>query len=127
MLYIGFAIIVIGFAAYVRLAPSDPARWHKPLKFTTDRTFPGGVQKVVPGDLAAFAAIALANGDTQVLSGDVQSGRITFITRSAIMGFPDYTTVQSDGANLRIFGRLRFGRSDMGVNGRRVAGWVAAL
>jgi uncharacterized protein (DUF1499 family) len=57
----------------------------------------------------------------------VGEGRITYITRTKIIGFPDYTTVQQDGDVLRIHGRLRFGRKDFGVNKARVDGWLAQM
>ena len=43
------------------------------------------------------------------------------------MGFPDYTTVQLKDDRLMIWARLRFGRSDLGVNRRRVDRWLADL
>ena len=52
---------------------------------------------------------------------------LTYITRSAAIGFPDYTTARQDGDQLVIWARQRFGRSDFGVNRRRVDGWLDAL
>ena len=61
----------------------------------------------------------------------MDEGRITYITRSAAFGFPDYTTVEAvtaeDGTRLAIYARLRFGQSDMGVNQARVEEWLSAL
>ena len=52
---------------------------------------------------------------------------ITYVTRSRVFGFPDYTTVRQAGDTLEIHGRLRFGESDMGVNAARVDGWLERL
>ena len=38
-----------------------------------------------------------------------------------------YIGLVPDGDVLKIYGRLRFGRSDLGVNKARVEGWLAAL
>ena len=37
-----------------------------------------------------------------------------------MFGFPDYTTVQHTGDQLKLFARLRFGKSDLGVNRKRL-------
>jgi uncharacterized protein (DUF1499 family) len=61
----------------------------------------------------------------------VEEGRITYMTRSLVFGFPDYTTVTTvpagDGAQVVAYGRLRFGSSDMGVNRERLESWLAQL
>ena len=64
---------------------------------------------------------------TQVLAGSLAQGMLTYVTRSAFFGFPDYTTVRQRGAHLEIYARLRFGRSDLGVNRARVEQWLSAL
>jgi len=61
----------------------------------------------------------------------VGAGRITYVTRSRLWGFPDYTTVQvipgAAGATLALHARARFGQSDVGVNRARVERWRDAL
>ncbi|MEM0935250.1 MAG: DUF1499 domain-containing protein [Pseudomonadota bacterium] len=136
-----FAIVAL--AAYVRLAPSDPATWHTDPGAAT----PGMGRYVVRpegGDsagplvplspaeaLAAFDAIVRATPRTEVLAGSVEEGRITYVTRSRLWGFPDYTTVAAEadgtGARLVLHARLRFGQSDMGVNAARVEAWLDLL
>ena len=118
---------VLGFAGWVRMAPSDPARWHvsPPVARDTDR--PAGVVRVVQGDLAALDAIIAAEPRTRRLAGSVDEGRITYITRTALWGFPDYCTVERQNGSLVIWSRLRFGRSDIGVNKARVTRWLADL
>jgi uncharacterized protein (DUF1499 family) len=135
------AMLAIAGSAYVRLAPSDPALWHvDPAtgqdgrgSATAGVATPLFYAATTPADLLArLDAIALETPRTVRLAGSVEEGRITYITRSALWGFPDYTTVAAlpageGGAQLMIFARLRFGDSDLGVNAARVAGWLAAL
>lgn len=128
--------------AYVRLAPSDPARWNTmPGDFTGQpgmQVLKGGaiyesdVLAASPAKvLTTIQARAKATPRTRLLAGSVGDGQMTFVTRSRIFGFPDYTTVaaraENGGARLRIYGRLRFGRSDLGVNRARISDWVQGL
>lgn len=128
--------VVIGLMGWVRLAPSKPGHWHH-LSDQTGAgqvTRPGGhiLRRAVNPDqahdlLARLDRIALATPRTARLAGSVEEGRITYITRSRIFGFPDYTTVGLDDGMLEIHARLRFGHSDLGVNRARVQAWVSAL
>lgn len=121
---------VVALGVYIRLASSDSAQWHIPLTATADTDMQGGVIRIVetgPEGLARLDDIAQATPRTTVLAGSVDEGMITYITRSKVIGFPDYTTVQQDSDTLRIHARLRFGRSDFGVNRNRVDEWLAAL
>ena len=68
---------------------------------------------------------------TKVLAGSVAEGKITYVTRTRIAGFPDLTTVTltqlpaTGKSTLQIYARLRFGKADLGVNKARVRDWVA--
>ncbi len=123
------------FALYVRLAPSDPARWHVPPVAEGPAgevvALEGAASLRLQGDgpalLAQLDSIALATPRTTRLAGSVAEGRITWITRSAIWGFPDYTTAEVRPDGLAVYARLRFGRSDLGVNAARLDAWRAAL
>lgn len=129
LIYILLALIV-GLLVYIRVAPSDAAKWHVPPRVTEDKTGVGSAARLVetgPGGLAQLDKIALATPRTTVLAGSVAEGMVTYVTRSAAIGFPDYTTVQQDGDTLKLYARLRFGRSDFGVNAARVDGWLAEL
>ena len=120
----------MALGAYIRLAPSDAAQWHVAPAGTANEDMPGGVIRIVetgPDGLAQLDKIAQATPRTSVLAGSVEDGMITYVTRTKVIGFPDYTTAQQDGDTLRIHARLRFGRSDFGVNRDRVEGWLAAL
>ena len=129
---------VVAVGLYIRLAPSDPARWH--VKAGVDgpwgeivagdnsATVRLGLGAGPPGDLLArLDAIALATPRTTRLAGSVESGRITWVTRSLIWGFPDYTTAEARADGLYLLARSRFGQRDLGVNAARLADWLARL
>lgn len=136
------ALVVAGFALYVRLAPSDPARWNVDPLAAPD---PGeGGVKLVPPEapvfaaspqavMEAFDAVAMATPRVTRLAGSVAEGQVTYVARSRLWGFPDYVTIrvlpdpETGGATVAILSRLRFGRGDMGVNRARVAAWVGAV
>lgn len=120
-------LIVVVLAGYVRLAPSDPARWHRAVVGDADRISEGSVLRLAAVDLAALDQVARDWPRTSVLAGSVAEGRVTYLTRSAFWGFPDYTTVETRPNGVAIYARLRFGRRDFGVNGKRVASWLDAL
>lgn len=143
MIY-AFLILVAGGMAWVRLAPDDPARWHGAafpiVSAASDPValLPGGALAVVrlPGAsavdaLARLDAVALATPRTRRLAGSAAEGRITWVTRSAFFGFPDYTTAvaKADGndTTLTIYARLRYGRRDFGVNAARLRDWLARM
>jgi hypothetical protein len=126
-------------AVYPRLAPSDPARWHvspapqtappgQVVPLSGGATLYLGSDKGAPADLLArLDTVAMASPRTTRLAGSLDEGRITWITRSALWGFPDYTTAEARADGLYIHARLRFGQSDMGVNAKRLTDWAAAL
>ncbi len=140
-----FAIIAaLGLLAYIRLAPSDPAVWHASpvtaaeagqgpcLDAITTQTN-GARAACLSTDtpetlLSKLDAIALATPRTTRLAGTPQSGRITWVTRTALIGFPDYTTAEvtqtQTGTRLDIHARQRFGRADLGVNTARLKAWL---
>lgn len=123
------ALVIFGMA-FIRLAPSDPNRWHVAPKGDADKDLEGGVVRVVetgPHGLTKFNAVVQADARTRTLAGSTDEGMITYVSRTKVMGFPDYTTAQQDGDTLRIYGRLRFGRSDFGVNRSRVDGWLKRI
>lgn len=138
---LGLAAVLV-LAAYIRLAPSDPARWHiaLPEQGPADCTlhpsegaarFSCLLPEAPETALARLDAIALATPRTTRLAGSPATGRITWITRTALWGFPDYTTAQAtvtpQGTRLDLYARLRFGGGDMGVNAARLADWTGRL
>lgn len=123
-------IVLIAASAWARLAPSDPKYWHVFPHKPRDIDEAGGALRLVEakeGDLERLDRIIRAEPRTTVLAGAVADGMVTYITRSAVFGFPDYTTVRQDGAELAIYGRLRMGYSDLGVNAARIDRWLALL
>ena len=125
--FLVFALVAFGL--YVRLAPSSVARWHVPIE-GGDAAFAGGLRKVLPGQggqLPTLVAIIEKEARTRLLAGSLAEGRLTFVTRSRLWGFPDYATLEARAEDLVIYSRLRFGRSDLGVNSARVARWIAGL
>ena len=125
---VGAVVLALG---WIRLAPSDVGRWHVAQEISADYDLNGGVVRRLEGlgadGLGRLDAVIRAEPRTEVLAGSVAEGMITYVTRSMVMGFPDYTTVQQGGDDLTIRARLRFGRSDFGVNRRRVGRWIVAL
>lgn len=131
MMKFAFLVLIIAGLAYIRLAPSDVQRWHEMPDFDTDQELAGGVMRVIePIDQAQFAkliGVIRASDRVTPLAGSVQDGKITFIARTKWMGFPDYVTLQLRDGRLRIYSRLRFGQSDLGVNARRMDAWLSQV
>jgi hypothetical protein len=144
-LTLAFAIIAaLGLLAYIRLAPSDPALWNVSPVTTAEAeqgicldaiiTQSNGARAACLSTetpdalLAKLDAIALATPRTTRLAGTPQSGRITWITRTALIGYPDYTTAEASqtptGTRLDIYARQRFGVADWGVNAARLEEWL---
>jgi uncharacterized protein (DUF1499 family) len=142
---LAFAIIAaLGLLAFIRLAPSDPAVWHVSPVTAAEAgqgrcanaiiTQPNGARAAcISTDtpeslLSRLDQIALATPRTTRLAGSPQSGRITWITRTALIGYPDYTTAEASqtptGTRLDIHARQRFGSADFGVNTARLAVWL---
>jgi hypothetical protein len=136
------ALALAGAAVWVRVAPSDPGLWHVDPDLVTERgsynsfllrdggDAPALRLAAAPDDVASrLEAIILATPRTVRLAGDADFA--TYVTRSALWGFPDYTSVRvkPDGAGsvVTVFARARFGQSDMGVNRARIEGWLSRL
>lgn len=129
-LILAVVAMVAAFAGWVRMAPSDPARWHVAVPQAQDKDMDTGVIRVLPGQagrLGDLDAVIRATPRTGVLAGSVTDGRVTYITRSKLWGFPDYATIEARDSDLLIHARLRFGSSDMGVNRARVTDWLRRL
>lgn len=123
-------LLVLAAMAYVRLSPNDPARWHLPVRGDQDKRYENGALRVLPGTAQDFARLhQVASGwpRTRVLAGSVAEGRVTYVTRSAVWGFPDFTTMEWRDGTIALYARARFGRSDLGVNAKRLQGWIDAL
>lgn len=117
---------VIALLCYIRFAPSDAKRWHVSLSDVQDKDFKGGATRIAPCDVAKLDEVAQKNG-AKLLAGSVEEGHITYVDRTKMIGFPDYITVQDVNGKTAVYGRLRFGRSDLGVNKKRIEGWFSQL
>ncbi len=129
VIWVVVALLFVGLG-YIRLAPSDPARWHTAPEVAVDEDMSHGVKRLVtagPQSLGQLDAIIRKSPRTQVLAGSVDEGMVTYITRTAVIGFPDYTTIYASDGQIQVYGRLRFGQSDLGVNRNRVDGWLETL
>ncbi len=123
------ALVALGLI-FIRVAPSDTARWHVDVPFDTAKNMKSGAARVIEGDTETLQAVVSAAQITgaRVLAGSVEDGHITLIARTMWIGFPDYITLQRKGDQIVIWGRLRFGlSSDLGVNGKRIDGWLRSL
>ena len=119
-----------GLSLYFRLAPSDLARWHVTFAQPQERDTANSATRVLAQQAQMFGQlqeIILASPRTKLLAGGASEGKATYVTRSLLWGFPDYTTVWTDGDALILHGRSRFGGGDLGVNRNRLEGWIAAL
>lgn len=123
MIWVVLILAVVAGVAFVRLAPSDVSRWHKPIGDADNTDGTGWSARVVqtaPGLLSDLHQGMLALPRTELLAGSVGEGRLTYVTRSRWVGFPDYTTIEQDEGRIKLYARLRFGKSDLGVNGKRL-------
>lgn len=138
-------LAVAGLMLYVRLAPTDAAAWHvDPRAIPRPDTPNHWLIRPVGGDarppnyrleagaLAALIdATLLAQPRTARVAGSVDSGHMTYLTRTPLMGYPDYVSIRvyatEMGSSFAAFSRSRFGRSDLGANRKRMEAWLAAI
>ena len=138
------AALLLTAAAWVRLAPVDPARWNVDVATDAPALCAEGIETGAASAraaclssepavalLARLDATAIATPRTHRIAGTPDEGRITWETRSLLIGFPDYTTAQvtptEAGTRLDILARSRFGAGDGGVNAARLEAWLLAL
>lgn len=138
-------LALAGAGIGMRLVASDVAEWHIGPSDATRPDTPNDFLAATPGFtaaepdlalppaedavgfLAALDRVAMAEPRTERLAGSPDEGRITWVQRSAIMGFPDYVTAEAGPEGRAVWSRARFGRSDFGVNRARVERWLARL
>ena len=124
-------VLAAAVALWVRLAPSDPARWHVDPATTPDPTTPNFaradriVALPLPEVAARIAAVATTEGAVRLAGDDTHA---TWIARSRLMGYPDYIslrlTPEGEGTRIQALSRSRFGYGDQGVNAARLARWL---
>ncbi len=137
-------LALVAAMLYVRLTPVDARAYAVDPETVKTPGFSGHVLLRPGGDIepvtyamssetlaARLEAIILATPRTERIAGALEDGMATYVTRSALWGFPDVATVKiievEGGSALRIFSRLRYGSMDMGVNRARVEGWLSQL
>ena len=139
-----FAALLILFVTaliFPRVATDDPARWHVDPTTVTPSEKPNSylvadhdavrLPLTPAAVLARVDRIAMAQPRVTRLARDEQEGRVTYVQRSALFGFPDYISVRvvpdGDGSRLSIYSRSRFGESDLGVNKARIERWLKTI
>jgi uncharacterized protein (DUF1499 family) len=89
-------------------------------------------------NIAADALFALVQGVAVSQPRTYQAAlypdqlQVHYVVRSALLNFPDLVMVQvrpegPDGSDLIMYSRSIYGRSDFGVNRKRVEAWLAAI
>ena len=144
---VGIAL-TIAAAIYFRTASDDPAIWHvDPVK--VERTgnpndyivAPEGLRADQPDRISTvqvgtpkellFQFDSIAAQKAERLAGSLDELHITYVTRTSVMGYPDYISVKATevegGSALVIYSRSRFGKSDFGVNRERIDRWLAQI
>lgn len=138
-LLVALGILLAGILVWVRVAPSDPARWHVDPVTAPDPATPNWA-RIAPGEIVGaagtlaerVAAALAAEPRVTPLAGSLAEGWATYVQRSRLMGYPDYISVrilpvEGGQETVAVLSRSRFGQSDMGVNAARLARLRAAL
>ena len=119
--------------AYVRLAPAAPGTFHVD-PFSFGQSGPNAVHIAPPeapvfettpeGLHAALQKAILAEPRSKVWATSPDAFHTTYVTRTRLMGYPDYISVAvraaEGGASFAVYSRSRFGYSDLGVNRARL-------
>ena len=144
------AAVVVIAAVMIRRLDHDAGVWHvDPLTAPTpstpnsSRVVPAGSDVVADGaapvfetstqDLAAaFDRVARESGSVDVVGGSPEGCFVTYVQPSSLFAFPDYISVKfieidADTSTLAVFSRSRLGKSDLGVNKKRVTAWLDQL
>lgn len=125
------ALLLAAALLWVRLAPSDPARWHADPATTPDPSTPNFaradrlVALPLPQVAAHIAAAARSEGAQILAEGE---GLTTWIARTRRLRFPDYVNIhlrpEGDSTRILALSRSRFGYGDRGVNAARLRRWL---
>lgn len=146
---VGVVVLVLIAGVLIRQVDHDPERWHvDPL---TGSAGPDNSYRLAPAgsgvdadaespvfdrpvdQLAAdFDRVARSADRVEVVAGSADDGFVTYVQRSWLFAFPDYVTVRfievdDDTSTLALLSRSRYGRSDLGVNEKRITSWLDDL
>jgi uncharacterized protein (DUF1499 family) len=113
---------------WYRLTPDTAATERDASRDSSSPVFDVDVSQLA----AAFDKVARADKQVEVLAGAADDGFATYVQRSTFFAFPDYASVTfvavpSGGSTFSIFSRSQYGKSDLGVNEKRVKRWTDAL
>ena len=123
--------LVLAVPIITRLWPVSADKWHVD-PFSAPKVNarfcpePGSRFADSAPSLEPLAAVADNWPRTTRLAGSVADGRITWVTRSRIMGYPDVTTAEVRDGQLCIVARQVIGSQDWGVNAERLNQWALA-
>lgn len=129
---LGALLLLAGaLALWVRMAPSDPARWHVDPATTPDPATPNFARAdrlvaLGPAEVARLIAAQATREGAERLAGD--DGHATWVARSRLMRYPDYISLrlipEGGGTRIQALSRSRFGSGDLGVNAARLERWL---
>lgn len=156
------SMVVLGLCAalalWVRIAPSAVHKFHidpREDRFQSHRNASKQVlelEATIDEVLAAWPLPKRQGEGVKTLAGAPEKGHVTYITRTPILRFPDYTSFViaplADGptqdqtspeqtpseqtktpnrVRITVYGRSRFGLRDFGVNKERITQWEQQL
>jgi hypothetical protein len=143
---VGLVLPACGFPAAEGLPipqPMDIATIVRPASPNTALAAPSGFNptpdivtapSAMPADRLFALVQDVAAGQARTYRAAVYSDRLQahYVARSAVFNFPDLITVQvephgPDHSDLVLYSRSVYGRSDLGVNRKRLEAWVATL
>lgn len=126
-----FGLLAGMLALWVRLAPSDPVRWHVEPATTPDPATPNFARAdrfvaLTPAEVARHIAQQARRDNAELLAGD--DSHATWVARSRLMRYPDYISLrlipEGEGTRIQALSRSRFGSGDLGVNAARLERWL---
>jgi uncharacterized protein (DUF1499 family) len=143
---IGLVLPACGFPAAEGLPPPQPmdvAHLVRPASPNTALAAPTGFSPVpdvvtprykLPADrlFTLVRDIAASQPKTYQAALYPEQRQVHYVARSVVLNFPDLIMAQvrtdgPDGSDLILYSRSVYGRSDFGVNRKRVEAWLAAL
>ncbi len=127
----GLVAVMAAFLIYVRFGPEDVSVYHRiPVAGDVDDVQAIGgfiARRDATASQASHLDKIIQNSPrTERISGSIEEGLVTYRSRTRWIGFPDYINLAFGGGEIIIEGRLRFGRSDIGVNRKRIESWLEA-
>jgi uncharacterized protein (DUF1499 family) len=152
-LFLVLAALGIGVRLYMNRSAEDQLRpgeditiasLHAPLPANAFLACPRGycaIDDAIPSPIFPISVDRLANFWAEVIAGeprivlvasDPGRHRSVLIQRSPLFRFPDVITIElvalaPDRSSIALYSHARYGRSDFGVNRKRVLRWLSRL